>query len=376
MLKSPTAAVAAAFLLAGASHAATSGPVFVIALENHNFTQPKTYKATTQIFRNKAAPFINGLLKAGTIAARYVSYAKVYDNVPGIHPSEPNYVWSQAGLNGPLNDNDPYPNNIVNAPSLCALMQAAGMSWKSYQEDTDLVTTNGKLTNTVAPPSQWTTPLVSFSGTSANYTNAYNGSHDYGYAAKHNPMVFFTATNGGDNTTPTNTEAKYYAPLQQLATDLTNNTVADFNWITPDLYNDMHTGLPGGFTYNGVHYTGDAALVAQGDNFLSKVVPMIEASQAFANGGVIVIWNDESEGGDGVTYTLTEIVISKMAKGNAYASKISYTHSSDLRTWQEWLGLSPTQGQAWLGGAASATSLSAMFQPGVVPGFKDPAKSR
>jgi hypothetical protein len=37
------------------------------------------------------------------------------------------------------------------------------------------------------------------------------------------------------------------------------------------LYNDMHTALNGGFTYNGVHYTGDAANIAQGDNFLSKV---------------------------------------------------------------------------------------------------------
>ncbi|MEO8925644.1 MAG: alkaline phosphatase family protein [Caulobacteraceae bacterium] len=366
MLKISAAAVAA-LLMASGVHAATTGPVFVIALENHNFTQPKTYRGTQQIFGNPAAPFINSLFKAGTSAAQYVSYATNYTNLPGVHPSEPNYVWSQAGFHGPLNDNDPYPNNIVGKPNLNALLQAAGMTWKSYQEDTDLVTVNGKLTNTVAPSSQWTVPLVSFSGISSTYTNPYNGSHQYEYAAKHNPPLFFTATNGGNNNKPSNPEAKYYAPLQQLSTDLANNTIASYNWITPDTLNDMHTPLNGGFTYGGVHYTGDAASIAQADNFLSRVVPMIEASQAFRNGGVIVIWNDETEGGDSGKFTSTEIVISNLSKGNAYHSSIGYTHSSDLRTWQSVFGLSPTQGHAWLGGAASATSLSALFLAGVIP---------
>ena len=74
--------------------------------------------------------------------------------------------------------------------------------------------------------------------------------------------------------------------------------MAKYNWITPDQYNEMHSPLSGGFTYQGVHYTGDQAAVAEGDNFLSIVVPEIEASQAFKNNGLIVLWWDESEGGD------------------------------------------------------------------------------
>jgi hypothetical protein len=46
-------------------------------------------------------------------------------------------------------------------------------------------------------------------------------------------------------------------------------------------FNDMHTALTGGF--NGL--TGDAANIAQGDNFLSIVVPMIMASDAYKNHG-------------------------------------------------------------------------------------------
>ena len=145
-------------------------------------------------------------------------------------------------------------------------------------------------------------PTSSFSGTSAAYTNPYNGSHQYNYAVKHNPFPFFTATNGGTatapNTSPSNPQSQNYAPLQQLQTDLNNNTVADFNWITPDQYNDMHSSLNTSFTYNGVTYAAntDQEAVALGDNFLSIVVPEIEASQAFKDNGVIVIWNDETEG--------------------------------------------------------------------------------
>jgi hypothetical protein len=377
-----TMAAAVAMLAAGAAQAGKSpdavGPIFVIALENHNFIQPPAYTEQQQIFHNPAAPYINSLVKPGDPNAQYVSFATRYLNVVdgsgvSVHPSEPNYVWAEAGVHGPLNDNDPYPSNVVNAPSLSAELQAAGISWKSYQEDTDLVTKGGHLTNTVKPQDQWTVPLVSFSGTSSTYTNLYNGSHQYNYATKHNPMAFFTATNGGNDKTPSNPEAKYYAPLQQLAVDLAANTVAQYNWITPDEYNDMHSALNGGFTYQGVHYTGDQSAIAAGDNFLSQVVPMIEASQAFQNGGTIIIWDDENEGEteeDG-KFSAPEIVISKLAKGGATKVSVSYTHSSDLRTLQKLFGMTPDHGHPWLGASATSNTLAAMFQDGAFPALAD-----
>jgi len=104
-----------------------------------------------------------------------------------------------------------------------------------------------------------------------------------------------------------------------LFTDLENNAVGRYNWITPDQFNDAHSTLSGGFTYNAVHFTGDSANIAQGDNFLSQVIPQIMASAAYKNNGVIIIWWDESEGGDDLSRTIQEIVISPLAKGNAYA---------------------------------------------------------
>lgn len=134
MLKLSAVAAAAVLMAAGAdAQSGRVGPVFVIAMENHNFTQPKAFGKLQQIFGNPAAPFINSLLSRGDPNAEYVSYATNYRNVPPqngrpTHPSEPNYVWSEAGLHGPPNNNDPYPDNIVDAPSLSAELQAAGMT--------------------------------------------------------------------------------------------------------------------------------------------------------------------------------------------------------------------------------------------------------
>ncbi len=143
--------------------------------------------------------------------------------------------------------------------------------------------------------------------------------------------------------------------------------VARYNLITPDQYNDMHTALTNGFTYNSIHYTGDSAQIAQGDNFLSKIVPEIMASQAYKDNGAIVIWFDETENGDTSQYTLPEIVISPLAKGNAYQDTQLLTHSSDLKTMQELFGVQGPGG-GFLGDANTpgTNDLSGMFVGGAV----------
>jgi len=221
----------------------------------------------------------------------------------------------------------------------------------------------------VAPQSQWTVPLKRFSGTSnPDYTNPYNGSHQYNFAPKHDGQLFFTATNGGNDFSPSNPEAKYYAPLQQLQTDLDNNTIAKYSVITPDQFNDMHSSLNTNFTYNGVTYAAktDQEAIAIGDNFLSKIVPTIMASKAYKNNGVIVIWYDETEDGNTTSFTIPEIIISPLAKGNAYNSTLAYTHSSDLKSLQELFGVS-APGGGFLGDANTpgTNDLSDLFVPGV-----------
>jgi phosphatidylinositol-3-phosphatase len=362
----------AAMLYPGAARAGTLGDVFYIDMENHNATQPSNVTSPQPIYGNSAAPYINSLITPGNPNAAQVSYAPNYYNVAtGVHPSAPNYIWQEQGTNnGVFNDNMPFGaggTNQGNNPSLSGLLQAKGISWKSYQEDTQINLTTGA----VLPQSQWTVPLNNQSGTIGNgYKNAYNGSNQYDFATKHDGQLYFNATNGGNNTTTTNPEISHYAPLQQLTADLASNNVARYNLITPDQFNDMHTALTNGFTdpRTGIHYTGQAAQVAQGDYFLSVIIPQIMASQAYKNNGAIVIWFDETEGGDTNQFTLPEIILSPLAKGNAYASSLNYTHSSDLKTLEELFGVfDPTTG-GFLGDANTpgTNDLSDLFVPNAI----------
>ncbi len=74
--------------------------VFVIAMENHNWTQPATQASPQQIFLNPAAPFINSLVNGTSGISGQVAFANAYVNAgAGVHPSEPNYIWAEAGTN-------------------------------------------------------------------------------------------------------------------------------------------------------------------------------------------------------------------------------------------------------------------------------------
>jgi hypothetical protein len=368
--------------------------VFVIAMENHNWTQPANQftGGIQQIFQNPNAPFINSLVNGAAFArvngrevhiSEQVAYATNYHNVlatpsgnnPHIHPSEPNYLWAEAGTNfGILNDNDPFsavnPSNQNTTQHLVTFLTNEGKTWRSYQEDTDLTTVGGQLTNVPLSRDQWTVPIKSISGTFAPGSfNQFNGSNQFNYAAKHNPQVFFTDSNGGNDSTTANPLRLQYAPLQQFFTDLANNSVADYNFISPNQFNDMHTTLAAG--YKGL--TGDPAKILQGDDFLRQVIPVIMASKAYKEHGVIIIWFDESEQ-DGVAgdnpddfnHTVGEIVISRLAHENVngvpYGSPLNFTHSSDLRTMQEIF----RTGGPFLGDAANAIDLSDLFDEGVI----------
>ena len=84
--------------------------VFVIAMENHNWTQPATTTSPQPIFMNPEAPFINGLVNGTSGISEQVAYATHDINSGvGVHSSEPNYIWAEAGTNlGVFNDDTPY----------------------------------------------------------------------------------------------------------------------------------------------------------------------------------------------------------------------------------------------------------------------------
>jgi hypothetical protein len=383
------------------------GTVWYILIENRDFTNSET-SGGQEIWGSPAAPYLNSLVTPGNPNAAQVSYCAAYHNVlavydgsgPSIHPSEPNYVWMEAGSNlSKLDDNDPYgsgqsvtqihnflaANPSYSGQNLSGLIQAAGYTWRAYSEGTNELNSiggnanfGGNLTTTPEAEANWTVPLVSFSGANASYVNPYNGSDQWNFACKHTGSLFFADTNGTTSLTVANTgtfstnpEADFYSPLPDLANDLTDGACAQYNVITPDQYNDMHTALKAGFTYQGIHYTGDSSQVAQGDNFLSIVIPEIMASPQYKNNGVIIIWTDETEGSpqNDFRHTLTEIVISPLAKGNAYCSTLNYTHSSDLATMQKIFQVAANTDTGYLNDAANLSNPTPASLVGTVSGL-------
>ena len=269
--------------------------VFVIVEENRDWADIKG---------NATFPYTNSLLKTGT-------HAENYRNVPEgekLHPSEPNYIVMEAGSElGFDSDHKPSAKNSSDTTDhLVTYLQNAGLNWKSYQED--------------------------ISGT-------YCPLEDEGdYAPKHNPMLFFQDVT--DNNDPNSANCiKHVRPYSELAGDLDQNTVADYNFITPNLCNDMH----------------DKGCDEQADTWLSREIPKIMASEAYKdNGAIFLTWDEGGKGNEPIGM----IVLSPLAKAG-YSNTIAYSHTSLLRTLQEIFGVAPL-----LRGAADATDLSDLFVTG------------
>ena len=67
---------------------------------------------------NTAAPFINSLANGTSGISGQVAYANAYLNAASAdHPSEPNYIWAEAGTNfGVSNDDNPYHTDCTRTP--------------------------------------------------------------------------------------------------------------------------------------------------------------------------------------------------------------------------------------------------------------------
>ena len=339
------------------------GTIWVLALENHNWTQPNPTGSPQQIYSNTAAPYINSLVTPGHANAAQSAYAtSKYHAGIGVHPSETNYVWAEAGTDfGNHTNADPSAGagNIYNVPHLTQQLNAKGISWRNYQEDVQYSTAPTISANGNGG--------IAASGASV-VNNPYYHTKQYDYAVKHNPMAFFADTANQNVRTFT-----------QLSADIASNNFGRYNWITPNQYNDMHSPLSTNLTYAGTTYTAgtDQQAVAQGDSFLSQIIPAIQATAAYQNNGAIIIWFDETVGGDTPTNTIGEIVLSPLAKGNAFASNVVMSHSSDLKTMEELMGLPfinnpiPASETNVFGTGyntvSSANDLSSLFVPNAIP---------
>ena len=138
------------------------------------------------------------------------------------------------------------------------------------------------------------------------------------YALKHDPFPYY-----GNACPP------QVVPFTQFDADM-SGVVPRFVWITPDLCNDGHD-----------------CSTAVADQWLSKTVPKILASQAWQNNGLLLITWDEGE--DSANHVLTLVI---RPNPPAHTSGRLYDHYSLLASVEDSLGVSR------LGQAVGADPLS------------------
>jgi len=273
--------------------------VFLILMENHNWS---TIKGAAE------CPYINNSLLP------LASYATQYYTPPGLHPSEPNYLWLISGTNfGIRNDQPPSANHQSSTNTLFRLLDAGGISWKAYQENIP--------------------------------GNTVPDADAYPYAVRHDPFVFFDSVRNNLQYC-----TNHIRPYSELAGDLANDSAPRFCFITPNVTNDMHDSV-------------SSSSRTQGDLWLKAEVPKILSSAAYTNSGLLLITWDE--GGGNSDGPIGLIALSPRARGGGYTNSIRYTHSSTLRTLQNIFGVRP-----YLADAAFARDLSDLFKMPTIASYQ------
>lgn len=156
--------------------------VFLILFENHDWID---------IRDTNHCPYINQ-----EVLPR-AAFAENYSTPPGLHPSEPNYIWLVAGTNfGIKTDKPPSVNEVDTTNHLAFQLDRAGIPWRAYQEG--------------------------ISGKDIPKVDKGN------YAVRHDPFMFFKGIN-----TDLRYCTKHIRPFTELAGDLASGRVGRFNFITP-----------------------------------------------------------------------------------------------------------------------------------------------
>ena len=285
--------------------------VWVIMMENHNWTGNNAGASfgAPDIKGSPLAPYINGeLLNTSAHAERYY-------NPTGNHPSQPNYLWLEAGTNfGVLSDTQPGQPQLTTSRHLVRLLQESGISWRAYAEP------------------DFGSPVFD------------NCPLDFSYFdVEHLSFVYFKDVNQGLN--PQSRECiSHVRPYYQLATDLADQTSARYNFITPNLCHDGHEGV------SPCAASEPSDNTRRSDEWLRQNVPLILNSAEYKAGGALfVIWDEAEDSGAFSDGPIGMFLLSPFAKGRGrepYSSSIRYDHSSTLKTLQEIFGGGPLLGAA------------------------------
>ncbi|MEY2570285.1 MAG: phosphatidylinositol-3-phosphatase [Acidimicrobiaceae bacterium] len=329
LLAAAALALIAAFTPAVAQAQSTPGGVppvkhvFILILENEG--------AETSFGANPGSSYLAVDLRAqGNLLEQYYGTS---------HNSLGNYLTMISGLPTTVLsqlDCPAAPWNLctssANVPTIANQLDAAGLSWRGYMED-------------MATPCEH--PGVGL--TDSDGTQSATAASQY--ANRHDPFIYFHSIIDDAASC-----ANHVVNLDQLPADLASaSTTPSYTFITPDLCHDGHDascadGGPGG--YAGI------------DEFLQQWVPLIEQSPAFADGLLLITFDEASTSdasaccystplaglsGDGGGRVGALAISPFVAPGTS--TQVPYNHYSMLASVEDLFGLSR------LGGAAQPASV-------------------
>jgi len=311
--------VAAASLLAlticsTAASAAKIKHVFVIAMENTD--AEVTYKSVP------GKDYIADLIAAYAHADDFVDELQdKKDKVHGLDvPSEPHYIYMEAGTNAFSDhkfttDSSPSATNSTKSTDhLVTQLTKKGLSWRTYQEVQVTISAGSCLIHSLGH-----------------------------YAPKHNPFIFFQDISGSPPQKSTDVCKAHIRPYSAFATDLANNDMADYVFITSDLCHDMHDRC------------GNIGRNAAGNLWLKVEMPRLIAWAKAHDGVIFLTWDEGS-----ATGKMPFLAIGAHVKPH-YAGAILYDHGSMLLSIERIFDLHP------LPAVKGKNDLADLFESGYFP---------
>ncbi|WP_233842350.1 alkaline phosphatase family protein [Dyella sp. 2HG41-7] len=269
--------VTAPTLQAPVSQVPTFDHVFMVMMENTDYSE--VIGDTTD------APFINSLANQGVLL----------DNYSGVyHPSDENYLAIAGGdtfVKGAIY----YPNIKVTSQHIGDELEAAGKTWKAYEQGM---------------------------GTPCNTSN----NNDSYYEPDDAPFINFT-----DISTNSVRCAAHLFDTTQLSTDLQSaSTTPNFAWIAAD---DYYDGESSG--------NGSAQSLQVQNGWLQQTLQPIFNSPAWTQQrSLLILTWDESASSTG-NHVATLVLGSPGTVQAGYVSNTSYNHFSVGRTIENALGIAP-----------------------------------
>jgi len=259
----------------------TFSHVLVVVEENHSYAE---------VIGNSAMPYLNSLAQQYGLATQYYSNA---------HPSLPNYFMLTTGL---LETNTDSFSGTITDDNVIRELTKAGKTWKCYVES------------------------LPSTGPAADV---------YPYVRRHDPFSYFSDV---QSNAP---QAGNIVSTAQLATDIANNSLPQYSFITPNVLDDAHDGS-----------------LAQADAWLQTNIAPVLASPGFQSSGLLVITFDEAAQSDNAHGggRVATIIVSSKSKKN-YTSQTLYQHQSLLR-----LTLAGSGVDTFPGAAAIAPDMTEFFQ--------------